>query len=121
MFTKAQLRAMGEGVMRLRDGDLKDGLVADQVESELRTVGYTLAGYNFVRTTQILITSHLHPDGAHKDVLDETDRKVLMSLPGVKQLNLHNLPEGIADILGNMIRDMRIEKGLSADPPEGLS
>jgi len=118
MYTKAQLRALGEGVQGLRNGDIQDRQIADQTEDELRVAGYTLCGYNFVRTSQVLVTSHLHPDGAHKDVLDESDRKVLLSLPGVKQLDLFNLPESVADILGGMIRDMRIEKRLSADPED---
>ena len=54
-LTPATLRALGEGVQRLRDGDLDDCTKADEVVEAMRAMGYRLGGYEFVKCTRFTV------------------------------------------------------------------
>lgn len=47
-LTAATLRTLGEGVLRLNDGDLNDIAQADEVIATLKALGYVHAGYEFI-------------------------------------------------------------------------
>lgn len=47
-LSKSVLRALGEGVAGLDDGDTKDNKAADEVRTELEKLGYVYTSYNFV-------------------------------------------------------------------------
>jgi len=51
-LTPAALRALGEGVQRLRDGDLDDCAQADRVVESMKAMGYRLGGYTFIQQSR---------------------------------------------------------------------
>lgn len=68
------LRALGEGVSRLRDGDEEDCQVADRIDQELRLKGYILSGYEYNERSWDIVVSHLSYNGEHQDVLTPNEK-----------------------------------------------
>jgi len=92
-LTPEALRALGEGVCRLRDGDFDDHQAADKVVEVMAGMGYVLTGYRFESRDRLLVVSHLHCNGADRDILTEVENGHVRYLadgfgPGVRDPEL---------------------------------
>lgn len=127
-LTPEILRALGEGVSRLRDGDLKDCLAADEIVEVMAWKGYVLTGQRFVLKDWLLVVSHLHYDGADRDVLTAGERKLAVRQadgfgPGVTDPELlgdwshvRDSSDAAVRRMAAEIRRLRQAKGLPVDP-----
>ena len=79
ILTPAVLRALGEGVSRLNDGDMSDGEAADTVVETMRGLGYRKSGYDFVKVERFLITCVGMDQGTSET--EEGVRTLLETLP----------------------------------------
>ena len=61
-LTDSVLRALGEGVSHLNDGDESDGLLADEVIEVMRKLGYRLGGYEFYKQARFSVTVNGYTD-----------------------------------------------------------
>lgn len=125
-YSKAMLRALGQGVDRLNDGDPRDRRDADEVVQTLAREGYVYDHRgHFIHQVEILVTGHMHENGAWKDDLTDADRsQVVMEqgvlLPSMTQSILdgkfHDLPFILLESMAQSIRGIRVAKGLRFEP-----
>lgn len=63
-LTPSVLRALGEGVARLQDGDPDDCRKADEVIEALAAAGYVYGTYDFISRDSVLVVSYACRQGA---------------------------------------------------------
>jgi hypothetical protein len=121
------LRALGEGVARLNDGDPKDREHADNTVKYMALMGYVHSGYNFVSFEQILVTGHMHPGGFWTNDLNDTEKTRVVASLGALTADLvdlihackfDDLPELVLSQMATTIRDLRSGKGLRYEPAD---
>jgi len=125
IYSKEMLRALGVGVDRLNDGDLRDRAAADAVVGQLRREGYLYESGRVLSLNACLVNGHMHPDGAWSKDLTEREREsVILALgalfPEPSQLIVENrfmeLPEVMTNTMADFIRNTRMAKGLRFEP-----
>jgi hypothetical protein len=123
-LSKAVRRALGEGVSRLHDGDLRDRDKANEVLREMSHLGFVYEGSGFIHKNEILLISHLHEQGsANADLTDEEKAQVqglIEDNPELLKLYasgaFSDLPEIVVQALAEKIRTLRHRKGLRFEP-----
>jgi len=126
-LSKEVLRTLGEGVSRLRDGDLDDGHAANKVVKDMEDLGYVYVGYDFVSRDWCLVVGHLAPTGSDQDALTHEDKQIIRSMADGFGKNpdspllfdwshiRDSSEEAIADMAAT-IRVLRDSKGLPKEP-----
>lgn len=126
-FSRTMLRALGQGVDRLHDGDPQDRRDADQVVSDLQVYGYIYEAGTFNHEAALLVNGHLHPMGCYKDDLTLAEKEQVIQemgslLPEMYQIIDENryldLPLGLLIAMWGSIRDIRNTKGLRVYPEQ---
>ena len=114
-LTPSVLRALGEGVARLQDGDPDDCRKADEVIEALAAAGYVYGTYNFVSRDSVLVVSYACRQGADFGQLSASalalvcgQAEGVISLNGFDYRELGLLSE---DQIARMAKVIRVEIG----------
>jgi hypothetical protein len=115
-LTEPFLRALGEGVQNLYNGDPSDRPRADEVVSTMKRAGFILVGRRFVSASQVIVRSHFHPDGEDYQHLTPEERHQILAEVGVERWDVQS--SHLIEQLAYCILDLRVTRGLPKNPQE---
>ena len=80
LFTPAVRAALGEGILRLQDGDPTQRAQAEEIVTTMRAESYVLVGGIFIPAEYLVVEAHLGFEGADRERLSEEQRSVVLGI-----------------------------------------
>jgi hypothetical protein len=112
-LTKEVLRALGEGVDRLNDGDTNDRDAADAVDAMLDSLGYVREGCNYISKTSCTVVAYACRQGADFGKLSPAALALVcgqadgaIGLDGFDYAELPKLSESVLTRMANKIVEL---------------
>lgn len=127
IYSNEMLRALGVGVDRLHDGDLKDRAAASTVISQMRQEGYLYEAGRFLSRNAILVNGHMCPEGVWSEDLTLDEKAAVVRAFGsltpeitllIEGHRFLELPEAVLNTMADFVRHTRIDKGLRFEPAD---